>query len=497
MNIQNKNNKDKFLIMESNEEKKLSLQEQDSTKLLSINSKLYAEPESHLQSLGFIINNGKARFKLDEEASLYSKAAISNFCDVDSDDSLSFVVLGKDSLNSIQQSSLASYVDIQQKCMSVDYNSMIASWDTAEVHQKLNELLQENTKLKETLKQNNIAMKQQFNVLATWQEEIMRVHQNHKKKFAETRELINYLKKENTELKMKLASGLTSYTETGCEFLDISERQNDTKEKKISSFESEFSKSVLHELESILNENSDKSMLASKTATSTQKIPELDKQNDDKQLLEGERIAFNKEKEMLEEEKKLLDNRKKNLDLEYKNLNDAKALLQQERIGLQEEQTSLDQQSQLYEMQYKKTLETEKKKFEVKYDQLIAELGIMHQSVEKKESRMKELENDLTRHKEDIILLQTQLKLYEEDFRHERKLKETLLEEKNALNADLRKQIEFNDRLQEQINSLYPIVPGNQNRTTELQPPLLSSFSCPKFNIDRYLIKDVCEINVN
>lgn len=491
--------------MESNEEKKLSLQEQDSTKLLSINSKLYAEPESHLQSLGFIINNGKARFKLDEEASLYSKAAISNFCDVDSDDSLSFVVLGKDSLNSIQQSSLASYVDIQQKCMSVDYNSMIASWDTAEVHQKLNELLQENTKLKETLKQNNIAMKQQFNVLATWQEEIMRVHQNHKKKFAETRELINYLKKENTELKMKLASGLTSYTETGCEFLDISERQNDTKEKKISSFESEFSKSVLHELESILNENSDKSMLASKTATSTQKIPELDKQNDDKQLLEGERIAFNKEKEMLEEEKKLLDNRKKNLDLEYKNLNDAKALLQQERIGLQEEQTSLDQQSQLYEMQYKKTLETEKKKFEVKYDQLIAELGIMHQSVEKKESRMKELENDLTRHKEDIILLQTQLKLYEEDFRHERKLKETLLEEKNALNADLRKQIEFNDRLQEQINSLYPIVPGNQNRTTELQPPLLSSFSCPKcecifrnmINIDRYLIKDVCEINVN
>lgn len=94
---------------------------------------------------------------------------------------------------------------------------MIASWDTAEVHKKLNELLQENTKLKETLKQNNIAMKQQFNVLATWQEEIMRLHQNHKKKFGETRELINYLKKENTELKMKLASGLTSYIETGCE----------------------------------------------------------------------------------------------------------------------------------------------------------------------------------------------------------------------------------------------------------------------------------------
>lgn len=59
-------------------------------------------------------------------------------------------------------------------------------------------------------------------------------------------------------------------------------------------------------------------------------------------------------------------------------------------------------------------------------------------------------------------MLRTQLKLYEEDFIHERKLKETLLEEKNALNADLQKQIEFNDQLQKQINSLYPIVPGNQ-----------------------------------
>lgn len=83
---------------------------------------------------------------------------------------------------------------------------MVASLDSTEVHKKLSELLQENEKLKETLKQNNIAMKQQFNTLASWQEEIMKVHQNHKKKFVETRELINYLKKENTELKMKLSS---------------------------------------------------------------------------------------------------------------------------------------------------------------------------------------------------------------------------------------------------------------------------------------------------
>lgn len=55
---------------------------------------------------------------------------------------------------------------------------------------------------------------------------------------------------------------------------------------------------------------------------------------------------------------------------------------------------------------------------------------------------------------EDNSLLRTQLRLHEEDFGQERKLREILLQEKNALNADLQKQIEFNERLQQQIKSL-------------------------------------------
>lgn len=46
-------------------------------------------------------------------------------------------------------------------------------------------------------------MKQQFNTLAAWQEEIMKVHQNHKQKFSETKELINQLRRENADLKIK------------------------------------------------------------------------------------------------------------------------------------------------------------------------------------------------------------------------------------------------------------------------------------------------------
>lgn len=105
--------------MGSNEKKESSLPEQSPSKSTSVDAKLSVEPESHLQSLGLTMNNGKARFKLDEDAPLYSNSALSNFYAADGDDTLSFVVLSKDSLDCIQQSSVATYVDIQEKCMCI------------------------------------------------------------------------------------------------------------------------------------------------------------------------------------------------------------------------------------------------------------------------------------------------------------------------------------------------------------------------------------------
>lgn len=44
--------------------------------------------------------------------------------------------------------------------------------------------------ISETLHQNNLAMKKQFNTLVMWQEDVMKVHQSHKEKFEETKKLI-------------------------------------------------------------------------------------------------------------------------------------------------------------------------------------------------------------------------------------------------------------------------------------------------------------------
>lgn len=73
----------------------------------------------------------------------------------------------------------------------------------SEIEENLKKVLQENIKLKETLKQNNYAMKDQFNTITMWQKEVMTVCDTHKQKFLETKELMNQLKKQNTELRVR------------------------------------------------------------------------------------------------------------------------------------------------------------------------------------------------------------------------------------------------------------------------------------------------------
>ncbi|KAG5325245.1 MOS1T transposase, partial [Pseudoatta argentina] len=147
-----------------------------------------------------ITRENELSFKLDEPVTM----ALNPLTNIDEEDSLSFVVLGRDSVEA-QASLLASYTDLQQKSMSIDYKSLVSSMTVTAMQDRLVEVLQENVKLKETLRQTNVSMKQQFNTLTMWQEEVTKVHLSHKQQFAETKELINHLKKENAELKYKFS----------------------------------------------------------------------------------------------------------------------------------------------------------------------------------------------------------------------------------------------------------------------------------------------------
>ena len=61
---------------------------------------------------------------------------------------------------------------------------------TEELQKRFGELLDENVVLKETLKQNNDSMKEQFMLIASCQEDMLKTHRLHKEKFDETRELV-------------------------------------------------------------------------------------------------------------------------------------------------------------------------------------------------------------------------------------------------------------------------------------------------------------------
>lgn len=77
-----------------------------------------------------------------------------------------------------------------------------------DMQQKLGEVLQENSKLKETLVKNNDAMKRNFTSLVTWQEKVDSILNHHKLKFSEIKDLVYQLKKENNELKIKIANNV-------------------------------------------------------------------------------------------------------------------------------------------------------------------------------------------------------------------------------------------------------------------------------------------------
>nr|XP_032519619.1 NF-kappa-B essential modulator-like [Danaus plexippus plexippus] len=95
---------------------------------------------------------------------------------------------------------------------------------TEELQKRFGDLLDENFVLKETLKQNNDSMKEQFILIASCQEDMLKTHRLHKEKFDETRELVERLRQENKQLKMdisRLAEG----------------EQNSIGQKKLSGFE--------------------------------------------------------------------------------------------------------------------------------------------------------------------------------------------------------------------------------------------------------------------
>ncbi|EEB12832.1 Optineurin, putative [Pediculus humanus corporis] len=106
-----------------------------------------------------------------------------------------------------------SVVDMKNsQNQDISFKTFTITNDEGDAQDKLNHLLQENQKLKETLNQNNLAIKSQLNTFFMWQQEVLKTHETHKQKFLETKDLILKLRLENANLKKQIENMTTTTT---------------------------------------------------------------------------------------------------------------------------------------------------------------------------------------------------------------------------------------------------------------------------------------------
>ncbi|XP_076646548.1 uncharacterized protein LOC143355540 [Halictus rubicundus] len=347
----------------------------------------------------FTIFDEKGSFMLENDTPTYA-----------SSDTLSYVVL---------QSAVASYIDIDQKSKSIDSNSLIESLSSSEVNEKLSELLQENAKLKETLKQNNIAMKEQFTTLASWQEKMMKVHENHKNKFAETIELVHSLKKENTKLKIKCAMedfSLKSSHDT-CAISETQDRKNYSildmslqEIEELSISRQKYEKLPLNFEELNVQENQLSTIKSGqKTETTSTKQPAIE--------MLGEQAATSKSYVSNYFNQSITQNTPEPVEAVNTCPNCVKCSIKDEEINALKET--------VVQLEHRQQTET------------ATENKILQNAIKSQESYVEYLESKLKKYKEYKTLFETQLALYEEDFQLERQQKDLLRQENDQIYENL------------------------------------------------------------
>ncbi|KAL3287417.1 hypothetical protein HHI36_001890 [Cryptolaemus montrouzieri] len=110
-------------------------------------------------------------------------------------------------LSKLETSAFQTLPILQQKNdqgAMIGVTSISSELSPEEVQEKVDILIAENIKLRETIVKNNAAMESQHNRIVTWKEEVQKTHQAHVQKFNEAKEFICKLKAEKELLRLEL-----------------------------------------------------------------------------------------------------------------------------------------------------------------------------------------------------------------------------------------------------------------------------------------------------
>nr|CAI5856759.1 unnamed protein product [Callosobruchus analis] len=393
--------------------------------------------------------------------------------------------------------------------------SITSNLSSEEVQTKVAQIIEENMKLKDTILQNNISLKSQYDRIVAWQEEVQKVYQAHKDKIYEAKACIEKLKKDKENLVHELEKQK-----------DVVSRKDEiikTLQETLASKESNVS----------LNQTSNNNLKEFELEMANKKIKDLECEN---QKLKDENADLHRNLESVKEDSKPNEERIRKLQGELdiakteieqykleaskvKNMvRDRETELGQIIAGLREQLSNtksvdpwiteeLDNtRTQLSNTQIMLTLAEENKTAALKQVDSLSE-QVKRLSKEIEELKLKNVQSD------EMFALKTQMDMYKVDFEQERSAKEAMRLEKDKLLEDIQMLQTRNQQLQDDLailrsNGEYVVVPPsgptmstssstNTSSSASNSPPL-GKHSCPLCGIQFRSIRlledhvDVC-----
>lgn len=324
-----------------------------------------------------------------------------------------------------------------------------------EVQQKLDKLIAENLKLKETLHQNNLAMKRQCDVITSWHEQVMEVQKSHKDKFDQTKLYIDNLKIEKVKLveALKLSQTAVDSTKQELEFLKSQQNESEAAKEKV---DYSFVKSSYDNLREFQLDASQK-----KIADLDAQVSMLQKAKLEREQLEKQSYASSVSEQVQSLEAELVTIKQQNsqqaVDFGKKVL-ESDAL---QKILLEEIKVLKSQLSEKVKTVITKEVHDHVQEQLMQAQMHITKLELLRnedkEAINAKEetiAKMDTLVKEMTDSSDTMAALRAQLELYKSDFEAERQAKDSVKAEKEQIADDLQHLQRRNQQLLEEVDRL-------------------------------------------
>ncbi|XP_072394727.1 uncharacterized protein [Diabrotica undecimpunctata] len=365
--------------------------------------------------------------------------------------------------------------------------SFTPDMSSEEVQKKIAHIIEENIRLKDTVLQNNLSLKSQYERIVAWQEDVQKVHQAHKDKLLEAKVFLESLRREKDNLKRELTKAIELNENQASQIEELKQRLN---EKDNQRYDDSIKESQLKDQEKKISdlELQLNNMSIEKKQDEEQKNVVSKLQAHLNEIIE-ERNSANIKIEELRAELSIKTQREESLHVTITSLKS-----QMEALAPAEEVKTL--RTQLGETQNALTrMEATRSRAYSQVRELTDELSEVRSQLESLKSQTQERSRDSQLEHEEMCVLKMQMDVYKTDFEEERRAREVIKGEKDRLEEDLQNIQRRNQQLQEEIELLRRegnnfVIPPRPSppRVEQIRQPSAPSPSrnellrCPKCN---------------